>query len=190
MALVESYDLILLDLNLPDMDGLDILKAIRKHNINSQLLILTARSNISNRVEGLDLGADDYLTKPFAFPELEARIRCLLRRQQNQKSTELCFSALRFNTLTRTLYVKDNVVSLTKKETAIIEYFLFHQEQIISSEELIAHAWDSRVDTFSNSIRVHLSSLRKKIKAELGYDPIMNKVGEGYLLFDKGESNA
>lgn len=187
MALFEAYDLILLDLNLPDMDGLAILKELRSQNIETPVLILTARSGISDRVEGLDLGADDYLTKPFAFPELEARVRSLLRRRHGNKTTELSFSALRFDTLTRTLYIKNNAVSLTKKETALIEYLLLHQNQVISSEELIEHAWDSNSNPFSNSIRVHLSSLRKKIKAELGFDPIANKVGEGYFLTDKGE---
>lgn len=189
MALFEAYDLILLDLNLPDMDGLEILRELRSHKVESQVLILTARSSISDRVEGLDLGADDYLTKPFAFPELEARVRSLLRRQHKSKSTELSFSSLKFDTLSRTLYVKDTIVSLTKKETAIIEYLLLHKDRIISSEELIEHAWDSNTDPFSNSIRVHLSSLRKKIKAELGFDPIVNKVGEGYFLAEKEDSH-
>lgn len=189
MALFENYDLILLDLNLPDMDGLEILKELRSHKVESQILILTARSSISDRVEGLDSGADDYLTKPFAFPELEARIRSLLRRQHSSKTTDISFSALRFDTLARTLYVKDTAVSLTKKETAIIEYLLLHPNQVVSSEELIAHAWDSNTDLFSNSIRVHLSSLRKKIKAELGFDPIINKIGEGYFLTEKGEAH-
>ncbi len=185
MAELEDYDLILLDLNLPDLDGLAILQELRRQDIRSQILILTARSSVLSKVEGLDLGADDYLTKPFAFSELEARVRCLLRRHHNEKSSDILFSDLRFDTLSRTLYAKEEPISLTKKETALIEYLLYNRDRLVSSEDLISHAWDSSADAFSNSIRVHLSSLRKKIRAGLGYDPIVNKVGEGYILKSK-----
>ena len=184
MAEVESYDLILLDLNLPGMDGLDILRSLREGRSKSRVLILSARSGVPDRVVGLDAGADDYLIKPFAFEELEARIRGLFRREYTQQSSELSYGELSFDTVSRTMYAKGAAVSLTKKETAIAEYLLRHSGRPVSSEELLAHAWDSNVDLFSNAVRVHIHTLRKKLGSKLGYDPIGNRVGEGYYLRD------
>ncbi len=178
----EEYDLVVLDINLPDISGFDIVKYIRKHNINTKILILTAKVRIEDKVMGLDLGADDYLTKPFDFMELEARIRTLLRRKFVSTSSIVSFNELEFNTSNRIFYINKKEISLTKKETAIIEYLMMNQDRIVSSEELLSHVWDSNVNPFSNSIRVHFVSLRKKIKEHLGYNPIINKIGEGYFL--------
>ena len=134
------------------------------------------------KVEGFDLGASDYLTKPFYFKELEIRVKALLRRNFRLEKIMLTCGKLRFDTQKRILYANEEEVTLTKKETAIIEYLLFNQDKVVTAENLLAHAWDSEVDYFSNSIRVHLASLRKKIKAILGYNPIINKIGEGYFL--------
>lgn len=187
-AEVESYDLILLDLNLPGMDGLDVLHSLRGQNSQSKVLILSARSGVPDRVVGLDAGADDYLVKPFAFEELEARIRGLLRREYRQGGNVLSHGDLSFDTVSRILSAKGEPVGLTKKETAIVEYLLRNPKRSVSSEELLDHAWDSNVDLFSNSVRVHIHALRKKLGTKLGYDPIGNRVGEGYFLRDKGES--
>ena len=180
--LTEEYDLIVLDLNLPGMDGMDILKELRQTNEETKVLILSARSQIADKVEGLDAGANDYMEKPFHLQELEARIRSLTRRKFVQKDDCLQCGDIRFNTRERAAYAKGELVSLTRKENGILEYLLLNQGRPVSQEELIEHVWDASVDSFSGSIRVHMSSLRKKLKAVLGYDPIVNKVGEGYKI--------
>ena len=178
LCLTENYDLILLDLNLPGTDGLEILRQFREHNTNTPVLILSARDQIEDKVNGLDLGANDYLTKPFHFQELEARIRSLTRRKFVQEDVCLKWNQLTFDTRTRETSVNGVPISLTRKESSLLEYFLLHQNRVISPEEMIEHIWDGSVNTFSNSIRVHISSLRKKLKAAIGFDPIQNKIGQ------------
>ena len=185
LCLTENYDLILLDLNLPGMDGLEILGRFRQENTSTPILILSARGQIQDKVEGLDLGANDYLTKPFHFEELEARIRSLTRRKFIQQDILLKWDTLTFDTRSREASVNGLPISLTRKECSLLEYFLLHQNRIISPEEIIEHIWDGSVNSFSNSIRVHISSLRKKLRAALGFDPIQNKVGQGYILEEK-----
>lgn len=185
--LAENYDLIVLDLNLPGMDGMEILKELRQRNEETKVLILSARGQIVDKVEGLDAGANDYMEKPFHLQELEARIRSLTRRKFVQKDICLECGDIRFDTIKREVYAKGNKVSLTRKENGILEYMLFNIGRPVSQEELIEHVWDASVDSFSGSIRVHMSSLRRKLKAELGYDPIINKVGEGYKLREESD---
>ena len=175
-------DLVLLDLNLPGMDGMDILRELRKKDEETKVLILSARSQIADKVEGLDAGANDYMEKPFHLQELEARIRSLTRRKFVQKDVCLECGELTFDTRKREAYVKGIPVALTRKENGILEYLILNQGRPVSQEELIEHVWDASVDSFSGSVRVHMSSLRKKLKAALGYDPIVNKVGEGYEI--------
>ena len=182
MICAEMYDLIVLDLNLPGMDGMDILRELRRENEETKVLILSARSQIADKVEGLDSGANDYMEKPFHLQELEARVRSLTRRKFVQKNVCLECGKLRFDTRERTAYAEDNPVALTRKENGILEYLLLNQGRPVSQEELMEHVCDSSVDSFSGSIRVHMSSLRKKLKAGLGYDPIVNKIGEGYKI--------
>ena len=178
----EKYDLIILDLNLPDMFGLDILKELPELNEDIKVIILTAHSELEMKILGLDLGASDYMVKPFHFEELEARIRVLFRRNFIVEKKVIACGELKFDTQRRELKGKDTVITLTKKETAIIEYLMKNQDKYVSAEELLEHAWDSEANCFSNSVRVHLTTLRKKIKEVLGYNPIQNKVGEGYFL--------
>ena len=185
--LAENYDLIVLDLNLPGIDGMDILRELRQSNEETKVLILSARGQIVDKVEGLDAGANDYMEKPFHLQELEARIRSLTRRKFVQKDICLECGGIRFDTIKREVYAKGNKVSLTRKENGILEYLLFNIGRPVSQEELIEHVWDASVDSFSGSIRVHMSSLRRKLKAELGYDPIINKVGEGYKLREESD---
>ena len=170
--LAENYDLIVLDLNLPGMDGMEILKELRQ---------------IADKVEGLDAGANDYMEKPFHLQELEARIRSLTRRKFVQKNVCLESGAIRFDTVKREAYAKGQRISLTRKESGILEYLLLNLGRPVSQEELIEHVWDATADSFSGSIRVHMSSLRKKLKAVLLYDPILNKVGEGYKIREEFE---
>lgn len=182
----ETYDLVVLDLNLPGMDGIDILTEVRKQNKEVKVLILSARGSVSDKVLGLDTGANDYLAKPFDFEELEARIRSLLRRTFMQENTVLRWEGIALDTIKRTLSIDGKELSLTKKELALMEYFLLHPSHVISQEELMEHVWNMEADSFSNAVRVHIASLRKKLKSALGYDPIGTKIGEGYFL-NKGE---
>ena len=182
MATVETYDLILLDLTLPDMDGMEILQSVRSQNALVPILILSARVQTEDKVEGLDRGANDYLTKPFDFSELEARIRSLTRRKFVQKSIYLSFDGLELDTKSRRLHYNGEEIFLTKKEMGILEYLLLNQERVVSQEEIIEHVWNNEVNEFSNSIRVHISALRKKLREKMGHDPIVNKVGQGYIL--------
>ena len=163
--LVEPYNLVILDLNLPGMDGLDILRAIRQEKPELRVLILSARSALSERVAGLDLGADDYLTKPFELEELEARVRALLRRDFAPRSAAVSAGALTLDAQRREITADGAALPLTRKEF-----------------ELLDHIWESDSNPFSHSVRMHISSLRKKLRQALGYDPIVTKIGQGYRL--------
>ncbi len=178
----EQYDLVLLDLNLPGKDGMTVLRTLRRTDRETRVLILSARGEVEDKVQGLDAGANDYLAKPFHLAELEARIRSLTLRRFTQQDVLLSCGELRFDTRSRTAAVHGEPLSLTRKETGILEYLMVHKGRPVSQEELIDHVWDNSVDNFSNSIRVHISALRKKLRAALGYDPIRNRIGEGYLM--------
>lgn len=184
----ETYDLAVLDLNLPGMDGIEILQALRQQNQEVKVLILSARSTVSDKVLGLNIGANDYLAKPFDFEELEARIHNLLRRSFTQNQTVLRFGKIALDTLARSAKVEDRPLGLTRKELSLLEYFLSNPNKVISQEELMDHVWSMDVDSFSNAVRVHIASLRKKLKAELHYDPIATKIGEGYYLAQEEKS--
>lgn len=182
LLFVENYDLVILDLNLPGMDGLEVLEKIREEKQELKVLILSARSSVSDKVRGLDLGANDYLAKPFDFEELEARIRCLLRRKFVQERTSLQCGEIQLDLSARKVCAAGAELSLTKKEFALLEYFMMNQGRVISQEELIDHVWDAEADSFSGAVRVHMASLRKKLRAVLGHDPIVTQIGAGYLL--------
>ena len=171
-------------LNFPLIYRIDFLKELNKKNEETKVLILSARSQIADKVEGLDAGANDYMEKPFHLQELEARIRSLTRRKFVQKDVCLTCGGIKFDTKKREAYANGEFVSLTRKENGILEYLLLNQGRPVSQEELIEHVWDASADSFSGSIRVHMSSLRKKLKAVLGYDPIVNKIGEGYKVVE------
>ena len=178
----ERYDLVLLDLNLPGADGMTVLRTLRQTDRETRVLILSARSEVADKVEGLDAGANDYLAKPFHLEELEARIRSLTLRQCTQNDVVLHCGPLSFDARSRTATAAGQPLALTRKETGILEYLLLHRGRPVSQEELLEHVWDNSVDNFSNSIRVHISALRKKLRAALGYDPVRNRIGEGYLI--------
>ena len=179
---VEPYDLVILDLNLPGMDGLELLRRIRTERPELRVLILSARAQLSDKVAGLDLGADDYLTKPFALEELEARVRTLLRREFRQRAPLVQVGALTLNTVTREVSARGESLPLTPREFAILEHLMLHRGCWISQEELMEHIWEADATPFSNSVRMHISSLRKKLRERLGHDPIQTKVGQGYRL--------
>ena len=174
---VERFDLVVLDLNLPGADGMTVLRTLREVDRETKVLVLSARSEV-----GLDAGANDYLTKPFHLEELAARIRALTLRRFTQNDVLLTCGNLTFDTKVRRAAVGDEALSLTRKETGILEYMMLNQGRPVSQEELLEHVWDSSVNNFSNWIRVHISALRKKLRAALGHDPIRNRIGEGYVM--------
>ncbi len=176
-----DYDLVVLDLNLPKMDGLGVLEKIRGEKPELKVLILSARSSVHDKVKCLDIGANDYLAKPFDFVELEARIRNLLRRKFVQESNMLSCGEIKVDLSKRIAVVNENELALTKKEFALLEHLLLNKNRVVSQEELIEHVWDQNADSFSGAIRVHISTLRKKLKTVLTYDPIGTKIGEGYF---------
>ena len=178
----QVWDAVILDLMLPGVDGLEICRRIRQMTRYLPVIIISARTSEMHRVLGLEMGADDYLAKPFHLAELEARIRSLTLRQFTQQDVLLSCGGLTFDTRSRTATVNGQTLTLTRKETGILEYLMVHQGRPVSQEELMDHVWDNSVDSFSNSIRVHISALRKKLRAVLGYDPIRNRIGEGYLM--------
>ena len=157
--LAENYDLIVLDLNLPGMDGMEILKELRQRNEETKVLILSARGPIADKVEGLDAGANDYMEKPFHLQELEARIRSLTRRKFVQKDVCLESGGIRFDTVKREAYAKGKPVPLTRKESGILESLLLNLGKTVRQEGLIEPVWDATADSFIGSLRVPLSFL-------------------------------
>jgi DNA-binding response OmpR family regulator len=175
------YDLILLDIMLPQKDGFQVCRDLRHKKVNTPILMLTARDTIEDKVTGLDSGADDYLVKPFAFNELLARIRALLRRESLAKTPKLIVGELVMDTLTREVWYKSNLVELTNKEYIILEYFMRHPNMVISRTMLENHAWDYEFDSISNLIDVYIRKLRRKIQGD-GDGPIQTIRGAGYRL--------
>lgn len=175
MELLEcnTYDIVVLDINLPKLSGMEVLKELRKYNSEVKVLILSANSEIDDKVTGLDLGANDYLVKPFHLSELKARIRALLRRQFVSIDTVLSFGGLRMDIPSVSVFWNDLPVALTKKEFSILQYLMIKKDKYISSEELIEHVWNEDSDMFSNSIRVHIHGLRKKLIKASGFDNII-----------------
>ena len=174
---VETFDLVVLDLNLPHVDGMTVLRQLRITDCETKVLVLSARGEVSDKVAGLD-------AKPFHLDELAARIRSLTLRRFTQNDVVLACGLLSFDTKARLASVGGETLSLTRKETGILEYLMLNQGRPVSQEELIEHVWDSSVNSFSNATRVHISSLRKKLRGALGHDPIRNRIGEGYVMED------
>lgn len=185
-ARLNSYDVICLDITMPKIDGREVCRRLRSNGGEDppRILLLTARDSLEDRVAGLDDGADDYLLKPFAFPELSARIRTLLRREASSGTAELVVGGLRLDTRRHEVTYLDSSVSLTAKEFALLRYFMTKPGEVISQEELLEHVWDENADPFTNTVRVTVGTLRKKLD---GIDPatlIETVVGRGYRLRD------
>lgn len=182
MAFTNDYDLIILDINLPKKDGFEILREIRERDREVNIIMLTALADVDDRVKGFDLGANDYVLKPFHFEELKARIRSLLRRQTTIKNAVIETSGISFDTTKRTFSIDGEILRLTAKEAGILEYLFFNLGRYVTTEELMEHVWNDEVDLFSNVVRVHMSALRKKLKARLGKNIIRNEIGKGYII--------
>ena len=159
-----NFDLIILDIMLPFVDGLTICKNLRSKNVSTPILMLTAKDTLENKVEGLNIGADDYLVKPFALEELIARVNALLRRPQEAISTELNLSGITLNITTRKVFKNDKEVTLTTKEFAILEQFMRHPNEAMTREKIMSHVWDFAFEGFSNVVDVHIKNLRKKLQ--------------------------
>lgn len=176
---VNAYDLIILDLNLPVIDGTEVLRRIRKADLETKILILSARSEVSDRVAGLNEGANDYLVKPFDFEELTARIHNLIRRTFVQAPAVLHAGKIAVDVLAKSVILNQAPLSLTNKEYAILEYLMLNQNRVVSQSELIEHVWDSEADPFSNALKFHLHALKKKLG---DMDLICNVRGQGYII--------
>ena len=183
------YDLIILDIMLPFVDGLSILREIRKVNIGTPVLMLTAKGDVEDKIKGLDYGADDYLAKPFAIAELMARIRSLLRRATDHRDPLLTVSNIALNTKTRQVIKSGKSLELTPKEFSILEFLLYNQNRVVSRFTLAEHVWGDEFDPFtmSNFIDVHIKNLRRKIG-----DSDKNKIirtirGIGFIIEDEPE---
>ena len=185
---VNAYDLMILDLNLPKVDGMEVLRRVRQKDEMMRILILSARTTAEDKIEGLDAGCSDYLTKPFDFGELEARIRSLLRRQFIHRDAMLTCGCIRIDTAARRVFVGEETVELAPKEYGILEYLLLHRDRVVRAEELIEHIWKSDADLFSNSFKVHLHTLKKKLDmaGEAG-QYLVTRRGQGYQMEEAGK---
>jgi DNA-binding response OmpR family regulator len=182
LALSGSYDVIVIDLMLPNLPGLEILRRIRKEKIHTPVLILTAQSKVDQKVKGLDAGADDYLTKPFAIDELLARVRVLLRRGTAEAPGVLQVDDLILNPATREVTREGQRIELTVKEYALLEYFMRHAGRVLTRPMISEHVWDQDFDTFTNVIDVYVNYLRNKIDRGRSRKLIHTIRGSGYML--------
>jgi len=163
LAATEDYDLIILDLMLPGMDGLDICKELRKKQIHTPILILTAKGQIQDKVEGLNCGADDYLTKPFSFEELLARSKALTRRPRNSLNVVLEVSDLSLDTHSYEVKRDGKPITISSKEFSLLEYLMRHAGCTLTKEEIISHVWDYDADILPNTVEVYIRNLRRKV---------------------------
>lgn len=184
LALGEEYDLIILDIMLPLKDGIVLLKDIRSDKINTPVLLLTAKDTVRDKVEGLDSGADDYLTKPFAFEELLARIRALLRRNEGRKSLFLSARDLVLDTQSHKVTRSGVEIALTPKEYSILEYLLRNKNRVISRTLLSEHVYDYHFDSDTNVIDVYINKLRNKIDKQFDSALLHTIRGVGYIIKD------
>lgn len=189
-AAVNEYDLICLDLNLPDGDGLDICRQVvadpryggSAERTKPKVIMLTARGSVEDRITGLDSGADDYLVKPFSLDELNARVRALLRRDTANGRSVIAQAGVQMDTARHEVTFGDEPVDLTVKEFALLRWFLLHPDEIHSAERLLEHVWDEHADPFTNTVRMTISNLRRKLLAAAGKQPIETVPGRGYIL--------
>ncbi len=177
-----SYDVIMLDLMLPGRSGLDICRTLRERNITTPILVLTAKNATADKVSLLNSGADDYLTKPFSFAELVARIQALMRRPDESLPVELIAGDLRLNPGTHKVFNQEKEVKLTAKEFALLEFFMRHPGQILDRELILDHVWDFNFNSFSNVVDVHVKNLRKKLGQTEEKILIETVEGVGYRL--------
>jgi DNA-binding response OmpR family regulator len=185
---VNEYDLIILDVMIPEPDGFEVCRRLRQSGRRTPILMLTARDAVEDRVSGLDRGADDYLTKPFEFRELLARLRALLRRSAELRPLKLAVSDLVLDTATQSAARGGHSISLTHKEYALLEYLVRNSGRVVSRAEIAEHVWDESFDPFSNLIEVYINRLRRKIDRDGAAPLLETRRGAGYILKAEGEA--
>ena len=177
-----EYDCIVLDIMLPIIDGLSILQSLRAKKINTPVLLLTAKNSISDRVKGLEMGADDYLTKPFSFEELIARVRVLLRRESKKIVSELYLADLSLNLVTREVKRNGKIIELTSKEYSLLEYLLRNKDRVLTKAQIAENIWNYDFEYDSNIVEVYIKYLRRKMDENFKEKLIHNIRGIGYVL--------
>ena len=182
MGSQSSFDLILMDVMLPKMDGLQAIKALREKGVESPVLCLTAKDTVEDIVAGLDSGSDDYLTKPFAFAELLARVRALVRRGTQERGAEITYADLRLDPVAHKVWRSDSEIDLTAKEYALLEFFMRSPETTLTRTMIAEHVWDYTFDSFTNIIDVYVNYLRKKVDRDYTNKLIHTVRGIGYVL--------
>ena len=190
MAHINAYDAILLDLMLPKKNGLQVALELRREGVHSPIMMLTARDATEDIVRGLDAGADDYLTKPFRFDELLARIRALLRRGGSQRLERLSYGLLQLDRLKHAAYADGKKLDLTPREFSLLEHFMLRPEEVVRRTELLEKVWDMHFDPESNVVDVHVGNLRKKLRDTGVRDVIQTVRGVGFKLTDESEGDA
>jgi DNA-binding response OmpR family regulator len=184
---VYRYDCILLDINLPDGSGIEILKNIKQHNYPDGVLIISAKNSLDDRLEGLDLGADDYLVKPFHLSELRARVTAIIRRKTFSGNNLLLFKEITIDLQAKSVKVNDHLVKLTRKEYALLLYFIANKEKVVSKNAIAEHLWGDGIDMANNFdfIYSHIKNLRKKLMEAGSNDYIQAAYGMGYKFTDQ-----
>lgn len=183
---IYDYDVIILDLNLVTGSGLDIIRAMKKEKKRASIIIISANNSLNDKLEGLDLGADDYITKPFHLAELNARINAVLRRGKYGGDANMEFNEIRIDTNSRTAYINDKAIALTRKEYDLLVFFISNQGRVLSKEIIAEHLWGDDSDLLDNFdfIYVHINNLRKKLTAE-GAKYIKTAYGSGYKFIEE-----
>jgi DNA-binding response OmpR family regulator len=184
---VFEYDFILLDISLPGGSGLSLLKTIKKYNFKAGVIIISARNSLDDKITGLDLGADDYLTKPFQLSELNSRIKAVLRRKKYDGTSVVSFNEISVNTDSKTVTIHDQEIFLTKKEYDLLLFFLINRNRVLTREAIAEHLWSDSADLADSFdfIYTHLNNIRKKIKTAGGTDYIRTLYGMGYKFSDQ-----
>lgn len=180
----EDYDLIILDLMLPGGDGLTICKQVREKGIATPIMILTAKTQVDDRVAGLNAGADDYLTKPFAFSELQARVQALLRRAHREASPTLKVADLELDPVSHEVRRNGQEIELSPKEFSILEFMIRNKNQVVTRTMILEHVWDYNFETFSNIVDVYMTHLRKKVDGNENKKLIQSIHGVGFKIKD------
>jgi DNA-binding response OmpR family regulator len=184
LALANPYDLLILDIMLPKLDGLTLCRRLRAEGNTAPVLLLTARSTVQDKVSGLNTGADDYLTKPFAFAELLARVRALLRRGGPQQPTHLKAGDLELDPASRRVWRAGKNILLTNKEYALLEFLLRNKDRVLTRTAIIEHVWDISYDPMTNIVDAHIRALRAKIDRDFSPPLITTVRGAGYMIQD------
>ena len=186
---INNYDLILLDVLLPGCDGFEVCRELRRRGAATPILMLTARATVDDRITGLDAGADDYLTKPFSFGELLARVRALLRRERQLHPSQFEIDNLIVDSASHRVTRAAQSIDLTAKEYALLEYLARRAGHLVTRAEIAEHVWDDSFDPFSNTIEVYVNRLRKKIDEQHQIKLIHTRRGEGYVLAPRDETS-